>query len=365
MLRCIRVFTLFTFLFVGLGLASAQSPAAGAPPTPATPSQQSRLVVFEAFMRQGCGRSQSAGVVIDGLAPEYTGEPVIFIEHDVDATEGHFAARRQRWWDAYQIGGSVSLPLVMVDSGHQFSNGVEEASVYRSMVDAALARPPQAEIEAFWSRVGDRVNFTLEVTNLSDVTLSSANRATVWALVYEDKHVVNTDRYVRAITSTAISTLDPGGVASYTLQTANLTGVDWSKLHYVALVDYRPDPSQRPYDTLQAVIAKPAFSVHPDALTLMADPADALPPTAPVSLPAAGTLDWTSEINAPWLTLTPISGSTAIQPVVSVVTSSLAAGWQQGVITFTSTSGEPISDTLTVHAFYGTVHQLYVPCVLR
>ena len=138
-------------------------------------------------------------------------------------------------------------------------------------------------------------------------------------------------------------------------------------MRYVVLVDYRPNPAIRPYDTLQAVFAQPtsAFTVQPDTLTLMADPADALPPAAAVSFQAVETLSWTAGTSAAWLTVTPTGGSTAIQPVISVVTSTLASGWQQGTVTFTTTSGDPFSDTLTVHAYYGTVWQVHVPCAMR
>jgi hypothetical protein len=311
--------------------------------------------------------SYTAGQAVDALALEYAGQPVVFIEYDVDSQDAQVMARGQRWWDAYQAGGSVYLPLVMVDSGNQFSNGVVNSDVYRNMIDTSLARPPQVEISAYWERTGDAAGFTIQVTNLSDVTLSSANKATVWGIVYEDTHVANTDHYVRAVASTAISSLAPAATATYDLQTADLTGVDWSKLHYVALVDYRPDPSARPYDTLQAVVAQPQqrFTVQPDTLTLMVDPADTTLPERAVTIQDPETLDWAAETSAAWLTVTPTVGSTAIQPVISVVTDTLSAGWQQGVVTFTTTPGAIYSDTVTVRAYYGTLRRIYLPKVMR
>jgi len=361
----VRVFAIFIFVAALFGSVQIQSPAASGTPAVHAAPQQTRLVVFEAFMRQGCGLSHSAGEVIDGLAPEYAEQPVVFIEYDIDSSDSQFVARRQRWWDAYQVGGSVFLPLVMVDSGNQFSNNVVDGDVYRDMIDTSLARPPQAEIKAYWQRVGDSVDFTIQVTNLSDVTLSSINDATVWGIVYEDEHVVNTDHYVRSVASDDVSNLAPGTSMTYTLQTPDLTGVNWSKLHYVALVDYRPDPGERPHDTLQAVVAQPIFRVQPDTLTLMVDPANAAPPEATASFSTLGTLDWTAETSEAWLTVTPTNSNTTVQPTISVATSTLAAGWQQGGVTFTTTSGEPISDTLMVNAFYGTVRRIYLPCVMR
>jgi len=361
----VRVFTTLVFVAGLFSSAQPQSLVASETPTAPTAPQQTRLVVLEAFMRQGCGLSRSAGEVIDGLAPEYAGQPVIFIEYDIDSSDSQFAARKQYWWDAYQVGGWVSLPLVMADSGNQFSNDVVDGNVYRDMVDTSLSRPPQAEIAAYWQRADDKVDLTIEVTNLSDVTLSSTNDATVWGIVYEDEHVANTDHYVRAVASTDISNLAPGASMTYTLQTPDLTGVDWSNLHYVALVDYRPNPGERPHDTLQAVVAQPMFRVQPEALTLMVDPADATLPEATVNFSTLGPLDWSAETSDAWLTITPTHSNTTAHPIISVVTGTLATGWQQGVVTFTTTSGTPSSDTLTVNAFYGTVRRIYLPCVLR
>jgi hypothetical protein len=361
----VRILAILISITALFNSAQARSPVDNTPPVNHNSPQQTQMVVFEAFMRQGCGLSRSAGEVIDGLIPEYAGQPVVFIEYDVDSPDPQFMAREQRWWDAYQIGGSVFLPLVMVDSGNQFSNNVDEADVYRDMIDTSLARHPQAEIKAYWQRVGDSVKFTIQVTNLSDVILSSSNDATVWGIVHEDAHVANTDHYVQAVASDNVANLVPGASMTYTLQTTDLAGVDWSKLHYVALVDYRPNPDIRPHDTLQAVVAQPLFSVRPDILTLMVDPVDATLPEATASLSALGTLDWTAEMSDAWLTVTPTSGDTTVQPAISVVTSALAAGWQQGSITFTTTSGDPVSDTMQVKAFYGTVERVYLPCVMR
>jgi hypothetical protein len=98
--------------------------------------------------------------VVDQLANEYTAadQSVIFLEQNVDQSLGD---RADRWWAAHG-GGSVSLPLVMVDSGQQFSNGYLSSSAhdtYKAMVDTALARPPQAEIMASSRRLADRVYF--------------------------------------------------------------------------------------------------------------------------------------------------------------------------------------------------------------
>ena len=56
--------------------------------------------------------------------------------------------------------------------------------------------------------------------------------------------------------------LASGASATFTLETPDLTVVDWNKLHYVALVDYRP-VSGSAYDMLQAAVALPTVSDNP------------------------------------------------------------------------------------------------------
>lgn len=179
----------------------------------------------------------------------------MFLEHDADHPLG---SRYSRWWAAFGSGGSVSLPMIMVDSGHQISNGyLSFHDVYRGLVDAELARPAKAHIRASCGRVGNRMRVTGQLTNLSGVTLSSAaNGATIHLIVYEDAHVADTDRYVRAALSTAIASgLADGATRAFTLETADLAGVDWNKLHAVVLADYRPAGTSGPYDMLQAARA--------------------------------------------------------------------------------------------------------------
>jgi uncharacterized repeat protein (TIGR01451 family) len=201
--------------------------------------------------------------VVDQLADEYTvaGEPVLFLEQNVDNPLG---SRRDRWWAAHG-GGTVLLPLNMVDSGQYISNGYLGDSAhdtYKGMVDAELARPAQAEIVALAQRLGNSFHFEGQLTNLSGVTLSSGNSATVHAIVYEEHTPVDpnvdhiTGRIVRAAVSTSISSLADGATTSFVLDTAELSSVvDWDKVHTVVLADYRPGGSSGAYDMLQATSA--------------------------------------------------------------------------------------------------------------
>ena len=63
-----------------------------------------------------------------------------------------------------------------------------------------------------------------------------------------------TRRYVRAAASTAISSdLAPDATGQYAVVIDSLSGVDWDKMHGVVIVDYKPAPAARPYNTYQAV----------------------------------------------------------------------------------------------------------------
>jgi hypothetical protein len=61
----------------------------------------------------------AAGSAITQLANDYANLPVVFLEEDVDNPPYD---RYGRWWDAYG-GSSAALPMIMVNSGHQISNG--------------------------------------------------------------------------------------------------------------------------------------------------------------------------------------------------------------------------------------------------
>jgi uncharacterized repeat protein (TIGR01451 family) len=267
--------------------------------------------------------------VVDQLASEYAtaGQPALFLEQNVDQPLG---SRINRWWAAHG-GGSASLPLSMVDSGHQITSGYTDATstynTYKAMVDAALARPALAEIEAHSQRSGDRLHFDVQLTNRSGVTLSSSNSATVHAIVYEEHTPLDpnvdhiTGRIVRAAVSTGISpALPDGATATLALETAELNNVvDWDKVHTLVLADYRPGGTSGAYDMLQAAVAdaEVALSVSKQAapdpvqpgapltytirvansgdVTLHATVTDTLPP----HVTYAGPLVWTPTITIP------------------------------------------------------------------
>jgi hypothetical protein len=305
----------------------------------------------------------AAGPVVDQLATEYSAQNVVFIEYDVDNAP---SSRSGRWWAAHG-GGSVSLPLVMADSGYQFTNGYfgDFHTVYQTMVDNALARPAQADMAATWYRTGDKIHFTVQVTNLTGVTLSSSNSATVHAIVYEDYHEQYTDRFARAAVSNSITSLAPGAINSFELETGDLTSVvNWDNLHFIALVDYRPAGTSGPYDMIQAVVAQPleSFSVEPDTATFMVDPSDlsVSPVSVTISSPIAST--WYASSDSPWISVTPSTGTMSTPAEISVTKGLLSPGWQQGIVTFTN-ADETLSDQVAVHAFLGSLFRLYLPVI--
>lgn len=190
---------------------------------------------------------------------EYGNDPessVVFIEQDVDSPID--GTRTSRWWAANGYGSSVYLPLILIDSGDQFSSGpVDYATVYKGMIDSALTRLPGAAISAVVNRVDNSLHFTVEVTNLSGVALSSTNSASLYALVYDDESISGlTGSYVVASVREGISPLlASGDSATYSIQVDNLPDPDSPSLRAVVFLDYRPAGVNH-YDMLQVAVER-------------------------------------------------------------------------------------------------------------
>lgn len=220
-----------------------------------------RMAVFEAFLEDTESNSTAAGSVIRDLAQEYKNSNVVFLEYDID---NYLLYDRVDRWIAG--GGDIygSLPLVMIDSGHQISNGYEDFDTkYRAMVDTSLARDPQAEVVASGQRSsGNLLVFDVRVVNRSDVDLADY-AGTVWAIVYEEFASAPgsnrlTKRFVRAVASTDMwgkyNNFPPGATGTFRLGTEEpLSGVNWDNLRAVVLVDYCPFGTDGACDMLQAV----------------------------------------------------------------------------------------------------------------
>jgi len=289
---------------------------------------------------------------------------VVFLEYDVDAG---FSSRYSLWWAAFR-GSQAILPLVMVDSGNQISYGhVEYNSVYKAMVDASLIRAAQAEMQAFAWREGNKVDFYVQLQNLTDITLSPSNWARVHGIIYEDIRAGVTDRYVRATVSASITNLTPNASAQFRFETADLNGVNWDNLHYIVLADYKPPESPGAFDMLQAVraISLPApFYIQPNPHTFLIDPAKPTTPSAILNIKGVNFLSWSATENISWLAISPTNGDMNTKPIITVDTAILSPGMQQGVITFTTTDSY-FSEEVTVGAYYGPIEYLYLPSVNR
>jgi len=321
--------------------------------------------------------------VIDTLAEDYlkAGKPVVFFEQDVDnPIDG---TRKNRWWRSYlAFGGNPSgamLPWVMTDSGSQVIFGETGPTFYNystAMIDASLARPPQAGITAQVQRVGNSFHFDVQVTNLSGVTLSPSNEATVYGIVYEEGATDGlTSRYVRAAASTGISSLASGATASFALDTSalSLSGVQWSHLHPVVLVDYRPGGSSGQYDMLQAAFE---YSPAPFTVNKFAEPGtvnggDPLTYTIQVNNTSDVNVDFTVTDNLPqqvtyvgptvWsppLTLRP---GDIWETTFAVTVSDTYSGILFNQVSVTNTQGA----TATAYAVANADEKIYVPTVLK
>jgi thiol-disulfide isomerase/thioredoxin len=354
MTRSISLLVFATLLFVIASTGTAEGEV----------TNQNRLVLFESFLRPGCGLCQSAAPAIDQLAAEYAGQPVLFLEYNVDAAP---YSRYGRWWAAYGGTGSVMLPIVMTNSGQQISNGpVNHYQTYRAMVEAERGRSPQAHLTAYYQRIDNRLQFDIQVTNLSNTVLSAwQNSATVHAVVYEEERIGLTGRYVRQTISTPISNdLLPSSTARFVLTTPEITGVDWQKIRTVVMVDYQPN-ANGPYDMLQAVIptTTPDFSVQPNPMTFLVDNTTGQGNSLRLSFQGAAWLEWTASSIPPWMSIDPSTGSLINSPIASVATGSLTPGWQEGMVRFTATNsaGEQFHEDVSARVYYGTLEYLYLP----
>lgn len=306
-------------------------------------------------------------MAVDQLAYDYAAQPVVFIEHDPTSP------RVSRFWSAHG-GGTVGYPLVIVDSGHRYTDrsasGTNFYNVYKGFVDAELLRQPAAEVYAQYTRVSNHFQVQVKVKNLSGVTLSSSNGATVTVIVYEDALVNATNRYARGVVMQTFSTaLANNAERTFTLNTPDLDPWDWSGLHIIAMAEYRPSGSNA-YDTLQAAIATPGgpLTILPNPILFMIDDTAPADQTQPLTITGGDAgLSWEVTGKPDWLAVAPDSGETVGIPVdVTALVSGLSPGANTGdlVITF-SGSGDPFTRTIPVTAYLGEIKKGYLPFIVR
>jgi hypothetical protein len=197
----------------------------------------------------------------------------------------------------------------------------------------------------------------IRLRNLSDVTLSTANLATLHALIYEDRHVGDTGRIVRAAPWLGITAaVAPGAESTATLDTGDLAAdVDWDALHTVVAADYVPWPGPA-YDLLQAAVADPAdLTLAPQTIPVGIDVNHRADRRVGLELDGPYPLHWSAATDTVWLTVTPASGGISDQPAISVAATGITATPQEGHVTFTAFSDDGMSftQTATVHVVAG------------
>ena len=211
----------------------------------------------------------AAGAAVDQLASDYAPQPVVFLEQNVDAPLG---GRTSLWWAANTNTGTIYLPLVMADSGHYWGNGyVSFYSVYQAAVDAEIARPAGADLSAGARRDRQPLPGVGAGDEPEWVHALVFEPGKIQAFVYEDIKIGVTSRTTRSVASVSIgAALEDNASRSLVLDTDDISPADWSKVHVVVAVDYRPGGTTGAYDMLQAVfadIAAPAagdFGARPE-----------------------------------------------------------------------------------------------------
>ncbi len=286
------------------------------------------------------------------MAAALSDRPVLFLEHDVDHAP---PSRIDRWWAGYGAGGSVTLPLAMVSSGHAVSNGsVGFETVYRTMVEDDLERPAEAAVAAYARRLGSTLRVYVRAENLSQQPLSAANAAALHVLVWEETRVADTGRFVRAAAVHPVADPLDAGQAVTATDDFELSGVVWERVHAVALLDYRPGGDAGPFDVLQAApAAAPALTSVPAALEVEAGPPSSSPVSVRLRLAGPYNASWTAASDAPWLTAEP--GSAGLPATVTVTVDPRLLPWGQstGTLTFAATSSDGLDLSLSVPVTVG------------
>lgn len=302
---------------------------------------EDRLAVLEFFGRPAGTYCQAAAPAMLTLQTEMEGRALL-LEYDYDQFR---TGRMDRWWAAYSGGGSVALPVVMVGSGYRISSApTNYLETYRAMLQAELARPPAAAVQAWARSIGDALRVYVRAENLSATPLSPANSAALWVLVWEDGRIGLTETWVRATASKPLTvTLDPGGTATAVVDVPAFSANDRTRIRSLALLEHRLAGGK--YDMLQAAVSTTAGLVaSPGQVTL-----GAAQPAVEVSLTGPHVLEWTATSDVPWLELTQASGSLPAHATVRLVGGQPPVGAPTGHVRFDATGdGMAFTAELTV-----------------
>lgn len=308
-----------------------------------------RFAVLEFFGRPTGGYCSAAGPAMITLQREFAGRAVL-LEYDYDRfREG---GRLARFW---ATGVSADyLPLVMVGSGYRTSSGsADYERVYRSMLEAELARAPRAAVTAYWRRAGNALRAYVRLANPGPEDLLVSRDAGIWVLAYED----DVDEGVSEtwVRSTAVwhlpYNLEPGEQLTTVIDTPSVFGVDWARLAGLVMVDDLL-PGSAVYDMAQAAEALPAgLSVSPDRLLLSAAGS-----SASIDLAGPHVLAWSASSDVPWLDLAPDSGSVPASVTLSLRPELRPPTATAGTVTFVAT-GDDMSFSTTVSVLVGAQHR--------
>ena len=86
-------------------------------------------------------------------------------------------------------------------------------------------------------------------------------------------------------------------------------------------------------------------------------------PNQTLQVQGPSSLTWNASESASWLTVTP-TGNPTTPVLFSVSKPALISGWQQAVVTFSSTDGG-LSDQVTVKAYLGDLITLFLPMTAK
>lgn len=223
------------------------------------------------------------------------------------------------------------------------------------MVNTALARPAKGAITAEWQKEGDQARVFVHFTNLSGVTLSADNSAQIFVIAYENKKIVDTSRYVRSLSYKDFDNLANGASEDFEILTPVMSGIDWAKMHFIVLADYKPDPENSLlWDVLQgaeATAMPTTFAVSPQDLVFDASYQNPVYPAQTISTSGTNFTGWTATkpADADWLTITPATGAVGSSATVNVIKSKLGNAWKQTTISFT-TGDNQFTATVNVKA---------------
>jgi hypothetical protein len=289
-----------------------------------------RLGVLEFFARGSGAYCIAAAPSILALQQEMQGRALV-LEYPYDAFST--GTRVKRFFDSFSgcVSCGIALPLVVVGSGFDVAEGpVEYAVRYRSMLEADLARPPGAAIQAWSRRSGNGIQVFATVTNTSGVLLPAASQPTVDLLVWEDARIGLTNTFMRGTQSELLSgDLAPGESRNVTFDAAWLNPSDWQRVRSAVLFDNRPQGTK--WDMLQAAVTKPVgLSADPTSLTL-----SAAQPEITVTLAGPHVLTFSATSDVDWLSVTPPTGAVPARAAIRLVGSPPAGA--SGTVRFAAT----------------------------